>query len=75
MKFWDISTSCKVRCLSVCPRTFAKTAAKWPKMIGFRIFKCLWNSLIEMLQGGGEFQNKFLGGIKNLPVTKHNWMS
>ena len=27
-----------------------KKAAKWPKMIIFWIFKCLWNCLIEMLQ-------------------------
>ena len=25
----------------------AKTGAKWPKMIGFRIFKSLWNRLDE----------------------------
>ena len=28
-------------------RTSTKTAAKWPKMIGFWIFKCLWNCLDE----------------------------
>ena len=31
-----------------------KTTAKWPKIIIFWIFKCLWNNLIEMLQLGGE---------------------
>ena len=29
--------------------TLAKTAAKQPKMIRFRIFKCLWNHLIKPL--------------------------
>ena len=31
----------------------AKTAAKWQTMIIFRIFKCLWNNLIETLHLGG----------------------
>ena len=31
--------------LSIRPLPLAKTAAKWPKMIRFRIFKCLWNHL------------------------------
>ena len=32
----------------------AKGAAKQLKMIGFWIFKCLWNYLIKMLQLGGK---------------------
>ena len=31
----------------VCPWILAKTAAKQPKIIRFRIFKCLWNRLDE----------------------------
>ena len=31
----------------------AKAAAKWPKMIGFWIFRCLWNHLIKTLLAGG----------------------
>ena len=30
-----------------------KAAAKWPKMIGFWIFKCLWNHLIKTHLVGG----------------------
>ena len=32
----------------------AKAAAKWPSMIEFQIFKCLWNHLIKMPQLGGQ---------------------
>ena len=35
----------------------AEIAVKLPKNIGFWIFKCLWNCLMEMLQLGG------LGGV------------
>ena len=47
-----ILQSLSICCPSVCGQ-LAKTAAKWPKMIGFWIFKCLWNHLIETPQIGG----------------------
>ena len=42
-------------CFPAVPSGKFSAAAKWPKMIGFWILKCLWNCLIEMLQlvGGG----------------------
>ena len=95
IKFWDGSMICKVHLLSVhlsiCLWTLAKTVAKLPNIIGFWIFKCLWNHLINMFKmggwvpaGGGELGGGlglvkiFYGGDlggKHLSVTKHDQMS
>ena len=48
--------------------TLAKTAAKWPKLIGYRIFKYLWNHLIDLVQ-----EAKNGGGGQNIGSEKKMW--
>ena len=41
----------------------AKTAVKWTNTIGFWIFKCIWNCIIEMFQLGRGLEGSFLEAV------------